>query len=254
VRAVGRTFREAAPTADLASGGFFRHIPPLPVTPAVGQLSINIHGASMQIRLSVFLAIFLAAVFLMGCFAIQPTLSEAILTADYVRENYFPEISSTIFFREPGPIENDTTIELGDKCSLDCTQKTWQINNSSKLSIALVKVESPTDAKNKVQEVASAFSQQNKSTYQFDDEMYQKINNRLGLPDYTYIATTSTAPSSTNSINFFLVTNRGPIVIIISDELFFGQNVTDIDLFSHVVAIQSLAQLQNKKLQSMGYP
>jgi hypothetical protein len=37
VRAFRRTFDEAAPTADSASGGFSRQIPPLPVTPAVGQ-------------------------------------------------------------------------------------------------------------------------------------------------------------------------------------------------------------------------
>jgi hypothetical protein len=38
VRAFARTFGESAPTADSASGGFIRQIPPLPVTPAVGQV------------------------------------------------------------------------------------------------------------------------------------------------------------------------------------------------------------------------
>jgi hypothetical protein len=35
VRGAARTFSEAALTADSVSGGFFRQIPPLPVTPAV---------------------------------------------------------------------------------------------------------------------------------------------------------------------------------------------------------------------------
>jgi hypothetical protein len=38
VRAFAHTFGTPAPTADSASGGFVRQIPPLPVTPAVGQL------------------------------------------------------------------------------------------------------------------------------------------------------------------------------------------------------------------------
>jgi hypothetical protein len=37
VRAFAHTFRDSATTADSASGGFFRQIPHLPVTPAVEQ-------------------------------------------------------------------------------------------------------------------------------------------------------------------------------------------------------------------------
>jgi hypothetical protein len=37
VRAFAHTFGILAPTADSASGGFVRQIPPLPVTPAIGQ-------------------------------------------------------------------------------------------------------------------------------------------------------------------------------------------------------------------------
>ena len=40
VRAFAHTFGDSAPTADSASGGFFRHIPPLPVTPAVGRSNV----------------------------------------------------------------------------------------------------------------------------------------------------------------------------------------------------------------------
>jgi hypothetical protein len=37
VRAAALTFGDSSPTADSASGGFVRHIPRLPVTPAVGR-------------------------------------------------------------------------------------------------------------------------------------------------------------------------------------------------------------------------
>ena len=42
MRAFAHTFGILAPTADSASGGFFRQIPPLPVTPAVGRPRIKI--------------------------------------------------------------------------------------------------------------------------------------------------------------------------------------------------------------------
>jgi hypothetical protein len=48
VRAVGRTFGVAAPTADSASGGFSRQFPPLPVTQTVGRFLIN-HMQNMSI-------------------------------------------------------------------------------------------------------------------------------------------------------------------------------------------------------------
>jgi len=35
------TFGDSAPTADSASGGFFRQVPPLPVTLAVGLLRMG---------------------------------------------------------------------------------------------------------------------------------------------------------------------------------------------------------------------
>ena len=40
VRAFARTFGILAPTANSASGGFLRQIPPLPVTPAVGRFKV----------------------------------------------------------------------------------------------------------------------------------------------------------------------------------------------------------------------
>jgi hypothetical protein len=40
------TFGDSAPTADLASGGFVRQVPHLPVTPAVGRLAWSIEFAN----------------------------------------------------------------------------------------------------------------------------------------------------------------------------------------------------------------
>jgi hypothetical protein len=39
VRAFAALAGKAAPTADSASGGFIRQVPPLPVTPAVGPFT-----------------------------------------------------------------------------------------------------------------------------------------------------------------------------------------------------------------------
>jgi hypothetical protein len=53
VRALPTLSGSLAPTADSASGGFVRQIPPLPVTPAVGRLlNINIKEMVYEIILS----------------------------------------------------------------------------------------------------------------------------------------------------------------------------------------------------------
>ena len=101
MRAFAHTFGDSAPTADSASGGFSRQFPPLPVTPAVGQLArlfdarpmplvsftrsfahlkVNSYDTAMKEKIFVRLAIIIISFTMTACAlqqaqqSIQPTL------------------------------------------------------------------------------------------------------------------------------------------------------------------------------------
>jgi len=200
-------------------------------------------------------AIFLITLFLAGCsnaidFSTLPTLPKMVLTIDDVQEKYSAEVSNTIFFREPKPVESDTTKELSDGCVLDCVKKIWHVSNSSSATITLIRLGDSDAAKKQVQDEIATFSQENSSVHEFNDDGFQKRNISFRLPDYTYIAVLS----SNSSTEYYLVTNRGPVMMIITDELFIKPGVTDIDDWSHALSLQFLAKLQTEKLRTNGYP
>jgi hypothetical protein len=179
-----------------------------------------------------------------------PKLSQVILTGDDARKNYSAEISNSIFFREPSPTEKDLTDELGNECILDCAKKEWYMDDTSNLAITLIRLENQDEAEIFVRKASTEYARTNTSIYEFNDEGFQSRNKMFGLPNFTYIA----GSSEPNAENFFIVTDRGSVVILITDKLAMPSFVTDIDLWSHGLSMQFLAKLQNEKLQAAGYP
>jgi hypothetical protein len=176
-----------------------------------------------------------------------PPLSQVILTVDDIQANYSAEISYTIFYREPKPTENDLTKNLGDKCLLDCVRKAWYSGNTSTSTITLIREVDWNAAKDVVQELSTEYSNTNTSVYEWKDDGFRARNENFGLPNHTYIA-------SGNPASYYLVSNRGSVVIIITDEFVIKPGVTDIDTWSHALSLQFLAKLQNEKLLAAGYP
>jgi hypothetical protein len=127
-----------------------------------------------------------------------------------------------------------------------------EYNNLPKLSqaITLIRLENQDEAEIFVRKASTEYARTNTSIYEFNDEGFQSRNKMFGLPNFTYIA----GSSEPNAENFFIVTDRGSVVILITDKLAMPSFVTDIDLWSHGLSMQFLAKLQNEKLQAAGYP
>ena len=82
------------------------------------------------------------------------------------------------------------------------------------------------------------------------DTGFPTRNAAFGLPAYTTIAVSN----SSQSIRYTLLSTHGPVVMIITYEIFIKPGLTDIDDWGHGLGLQFLAKLQAEKLRMIGYP